>query len=33
MLIETGFQEVECEEALDQCDGDENLALTYLMGL
>jgi len=31
--MEMGFREDDCREALEQCDGDENLSLTYLTGV
>jgi ubiquitin-conjugating enzyme (huntingtin interacting protein 2) len=31
-LMEMGFPEDVCKEALERYDGDENLALNYLLG-
>jgi uncharacterized UBP type Zn finger protein len=31
-LMEMGFDETICEEALNRYDGDESLALNYLLG-
>ena len=31
-LMEMGFPEDVCKEALEKADGDENMALNYLLG-